>query len=160
VASKKKATMGMRPARRTATAALLATALAWTGPVWAETDTLARGAMDLVGTPLDLALSPYTASSTFVRKFYVNGKQPPLEKALLTPVLGGTYILSCTVLYTVAGVMRFTDGLVNVPVGLAALASEKEPDTSLYEPVHGEYGAVVDAGPIYFGGYYCEGFFQ
>jgi hypothetical protein len=78
----------------------------------------------------------------------------------LTPVLGGTYILSCTLLYTVAGVMRFTDGLVNVPVGLAMLASEKEPDTSLYEPVHGENAAVVDYRGIYFGGCYCEGFFQ
>ena len=152
--------MGMRPARRTATAALLATALAWTGPVWAETDTLARGAMDLVGTPLDLALSPYTASSTFVRKFYVNGKQPPLQKVLLTPVMGGAYIASCTILNIAAGVMRFTDGLVNVPVGLAMLASEKEPETSLYEPVHGENAAVVDYRGIYFGAYYCEGFFQ
>jgi hypothetical protein len=152
--------MRMRRARRSATAALLATALAWTGPVWAETDTLARGAMDLVGTPLDLALSPYTATSTFVRKFYVNGSEPPLEKALLTPIMGLAYIPSCTLLNAVAAVMRFTDGLVNVPVGLAVLGSEKEPDTALYEPVHGENSAVVDYRGIYFGGYHCEGFFQ
>jgi hypothetical protein len=152
--------MGMRSARTTAIAALLTTALALSGPVWAETDTLARGAMDLVGTPLDLALSPYTATSTFVRKFYVNGNQPPLEKALLTPVMGVAYIGSCTLLNIAAGVMRFTDGLVNVPVGLAMLGSDKEPDTSLYEPIHGENSAVVDYRGIYFGAYYCEGFFQ
>jgi len=152
--------MGMRPARTTATAALLATALALSGPVWAETATLARGAMSLVGTPLDLALSPYTATSTFVRKFYVNGNQPPMEKVLLTPVMGMAYIGSCTLLNIAAGVMRFTDGLVNVPVGLAMLGSDKEPDTALYEPIHGEHTAVVDYGGIYFGAYYCEGFFQ
>lgn len=84
---------------------------------------------------------------TFVRKFYINGKQPPLEKALLTPVMGVAYIGSCTLLYIAAGVMRFTDGLVNVPVGLAMLASEKEPDTSLYDPVHGENAAVVAIHP-------------
>ena len=72
--------MGMRPARTIATTALLAAALALSGPVWAETDTLARGAMSLVGTPLDLALSPYTATSTFVRKFYINGNQPPRRR--------------------------------------------------------------------------------
>ena len=152
--------MGMRPARTTAIAALLATALALSGPVWAETATLARGAMSLVGTPLDIALSPYTATSTFVRKFYVNGSQPPMEKVLLTPVMGMAYIGSCTLLNIAAGVMRFTDGLVNVPVGLAMLGSDKEPDTALYEPIHGENTAVVDYGGIYFGAYYCEGFFQ
>jgi hypothetical protein len=76
-----------------------------------------------------------------------SNKQPPLEKALLTPVMGVAYIGSCTLLYIAAGVMRFTDGLVNVPVGLAMLASEKEPDTSLYEPVHGENAAVVAIHP-------------
>jgi len=160
VESKKGAIMGMRPARTTATAALLATALALSGPVWAETATLARGAMSLVGTPLDLALSPYTATSTFVRKFYVNGTQPPMEKVLLTPVMGMAYIGSCTLLNIAAGVMRFTDGLLNIPVGLAMLGSDKEPDTALYEPIHGENTAVVDYGGIYFGAYYCEGFFQ
>ena len=80
--------MAMRPARRTATAALLATVLACAGPAAAETATLARGAMSLVGTPVDLALTPYTAGSAFVRKYYVNGKQSALEKALMTPVMG------------------------------------------------------------------------
>ena len=56
--------------------------------------------------------------------------------------------------------MRFVDGLVNVPVGLAVLGFDVDPGTSIFEPVHGENTAVVDAGPIYFGGYYCEGFFQ
>ena len=152
--------MGMRPARTIATTALLAAALALSGPVWAETDTLARGAMSLVGTPLDLALSPYTATSTFVRKFYINGSQPPMEKVLLTPIMGIAYIGSCTLLNISAGVMRFTDGLVNVPVGLAMLGSDKEPDTALYEPIHGEHSALVDYRGIHFGAYYCEGFFQ
>src|SRR5262249_51231067 len=91
---------------------------------------------------------------------YVNGTQPPMEKVLLTPVMGMAYIGSCTLLNIAAGVMRFTDGLVNVPVGLAMLGSDKEPDTALYEPIHGENTAVVDYGGIYFGASYCEGFSQ
>jgi hypothetical protein len=152
--------MGMRSARRTATAALLATALLWAVAASAETDTLSRAGMDLVGTPLDLALSPYTAGSTFVRKYYINGKQSVLEKALMTPVMGVAYVPSCVLLNTVAAVMRFTDGLLNVPVGLASLGSEKAPDTAIYEPVHGATGALVDTHGVYFGAYYCEGYFQ
>jgi len=57
-------------------------------------------------------------------------------------------------------VMRFVDGLLNVPLGLAVLGSDTVPDTSLYEPIHGSPGALVDCHGIYFGGYHCEGFFQ
>src|SRR5262245_35152514 len=124
--------MGMRPARRTATAALLAIALAWTGPAAAETATLARGAMDFVGMPLDLALMPYTATSTLVRKFYIGGKQSPLEKAMLTPVMAIAYGPCCMMLTGAAAFMRLADGMLNVPVGLASLGADKEPDTALY----------------------------
>ena len=150
--------MAMRPARRTATAALLATVLACAGPAAAETATLARGAMSLVGTPVDLALTPYTAGSAFVRKYYVNGKQSALEKALMTPVMGMVYGASCTMITGAVTFIRFTDGLLNVPLGLAMLGSDKEPDTAIFEPVHGH--ALVDTHGIYLGGYYCEGFFQ
>ncbi len=151
--------MAILPARSTATAALLAAVLSCAAPAAAETKTLARGAMDLVGTPLDLALSPYTVTSTFVRKYYVTGKGSPLEKALLTPVTGLVYGCSCLMTTGAVTFMRFADGLVNVPMGLAMLGSEKEPDTALFEPDHGAKGALVDYRGIYFGGYYCEGFF-
>jgi hypothetical protein len=144
----------------TAAAALLAATLAWAGPAAAETETLSRGAMNLVGTPLDLALSPYTTTSTFVRKYYMKGSQSTLTKIAMTPLMGIVYGIVCTGVTGVTAALRFTDGLVNVPVGIAALGMEKPPGTQIYNPVHGENTAVVDAGPVYFGGYHCDGFFQ
>jgi hypothetical protein len=152
--------MAMRRARRTATMALLVAALASASPASAKIDTLAQGAMNLVGAPIDVAMSPYTATSTFVRKHYATSDQSTRAKVVTTPVLGLVYIPSCVIITGTVAALRFVDGLVNVPVGLAVLGSEVDPGTSIYEPVHGEYGAVVDAGPIYFGGYHCEGFFQ
>jgi hypothetical protein len=140
--------------------ALLVAALAAAGPASAGTETLARGAMNLVGTPLDLALMPYTSTSSFVRKHYLTSDQSTLAKIATTPVVGPVYLLSCGIITGAVATLRFVDGLVNVPVGLAVLGSDVEPDTSIYEPVRGDYGAVVDAGPLYFGGYHCEGFFQ
>jgi hypothetical protein len=151
--------MAMRWAGRIASAALLATILMWAGPASAKTDTLARGAMSLVGTPLDIALTPYTASSTFVRKFYM-GNQSPLAKVALTPLMGVSYGVACVAITGAVAVMRFTDGLLNIPLGLAVLGSDTSPDTALYEPVHGAPGALVDYHGLYFGGYHCEGFFQ
>lgn len=148
----------MRPAR-TATAVVLATALAWTGVASAETATLKRGAMDIVGAPLDLALTPYTATSTFVRKFYMSEKQSALEKVFLTPLVGTVYATTCIMGITgTVTVMRVVDAIVNVPLGLAMLGAEKEPDTAMYEPTKG--GALVDYKGIYFGAYNCEGYFQ
>jgi hypothetical protein len=159
VPSKRGATMAMRRARRTATTALLVAALASAGPASAKIDTLAQGAMNLVGAPIDVAMSPYTATSTFVRKQYAKSGST-LANIATTPVLGLVFIPSCVIITGTVAALRFVDGLVNVPVGLAVLGSDVDPGTSIYEPVHGEYGAVVDAGPIYFGGYHCEGFFQ
>ena len=152
--------MADRRARHIATAALLAAVLAATGPAAAKTDTLARGAMSLVGTPLDVALTPYTATSSFVRKYYINGSQSWWQKAMLTPAMGIVYGTSCAMITGATTFMRFMDGLINVPIGLAVLGSDTTPDTALYEPVHGKPGAVVDYHGIYFGGYHCEGFFQ
>jgi hypothetical protein len=152
--------MGMRRGRRIASAALLATVLTWAGPASAKTDTLARGAMSLVGTPLDLALTPYTATSTFVRKFYIGGNQSPVAKVAMTPLIGVVYGLCCVALTGASTVIRFTDGLLNVPVGIAVLGSDTTPDTAIYEPIHGSPGALVDYKGLYFGGYHCEGFFQ
>jgi len=140
--------------------ALLVAALTSTGPASARVDTLAQGTMNLVGTPLDLAMSPYTATSTFVRKQYAKSGQSTLAKVVTTPAVGLVYIPSCMIITGAVAALRFVDGLVNVPVGLAVLGSDVDPGTSMYEPVHGDYGAVVDAGPIYFGGYHCEGYFQ
>ena len=146
---------------RIATAALLATALAtWAGPASAETQTLARGAMNLVGTPIDLALTPYTATASFVRKFYVKGNQSAVAKVALTPLVGMVYGICCVAITGTNTFMRFTDGLLNVPLGVAMLGAEKEPDTTIYEQIHGPPGALVDYHGIYFGGYHCEGFFQ
>jgi hypothetical protein len=152
--------MAMRRARRTATMGLLVAALTSAGPASARIDTLAQGTMNLVGTPLDLAMSPYTVTSTFVRKQYAKSGQSTLAKVATTPAVGLVYIPSCMITTGAVAALRFVDGLVNVPVGLAVLGFDVDPGTSIYEPVHGEYGAVVDAGPIYFGGYHCEGFFQ
>jgi hypothetical protein len=160
VPSKRGATMAMRRARRTATMALLVAALASADRASAKIDTLAQGAMNLVGSPMDVAMSPYTATSTFVRKYYAKGGQSTLAKVVTTPAIGLVYIPSCAIITFTVAALRFADGLLNVPVGLAVLGSDVDPGTSIYEPVHGEYGAVVDAGPIYFGGYHCEGFFQ
>jgi hypothetical protein len=150
----------MGRAGRTAAAALLAAALAWAGPAAAETETLARGAMNLVGTPLDLALTPYTTTSSFVRKYYMKSDQSTLAKIAMTPLMGLVYGISCTAVTGVTAALRFTDGLVNVPVGIAALGMQKAPETTIYNPIRGDNSAVVDAGPVYFGGYHCDGFFQ
>src|SRR5262249_29386953 len=159
--SRRKGDMRMPRVGRITTVALLATALVtWTGPASAETNTLARGAMNLVGTPLDLAVLPYTATSSFVRKYYIKGNQSPVAKAALTPLMGMVYGISCVAITGATTFMRFTDGLLNVPLGVAMLRAEKEPDTVIYEPVHGSPGALVDYHGIYFGGYHCEGFFQ
>src|SRR5262245_61087285 len=107
--------MAMRRVRRTATGALLVAALASAGPASAKIDTLAHGAMNLVGTPLDVALSPYTATSTFVRKQYVKGGQSTLAKVVTTPALGLVYIPSCVIATVAVAALRFADGLVNVP---------------------------------------------
>ena len=152
--------MALRRARRTATTALLVAALASAGPASAETETLAKGAMNLVGAPIDLAMSPYTATSTFVRKHYATSDQSTLAKVATTPPVGMVYLTTCLAITGAVAALRLVDGLVNVPVGLAVLGSDVDPGTSIYSPVRGEYGAVVDAGPIYFGGYHCEGFFQ
>jgi hypothetical protein len=150
----------MRRVPPIATIALLAAVLTWSGPAWAKTDTLAHGAMNLVGTPIDLALTPYTATSSFVRKFYVTGNHSPGAKVALTPLVGTVYGICCAAITGAVAVMRFTDGLVNIPIGLAVIGSDKDPDTSIYEPVHGKPGALVDFHGVYFGGYHCEGFFQ
>ncbi len=150
--------MANRRARRIATAALLAMAFAAAAPAAAETATLARGAMSLIGTPLDVALVPVTATTSFVRKYYVNGTQSPIQKAVMTLPVGGMYGLSCVIITGATTFMRFFDGVINVPVGLAVLGRDTAPDTALYEPVPGK--ALVDYHGIYFGGYHCEGFFQ
>jgi hypothetical protein len=152
--------MANQRARRTATAALLAIALVGAGPAAATTDTLARGAMDLVGTPLDLALVPYTMSASFVRKFYLGSNQSALQKAALTLPMAVVYGINCTAITLTTTFMRAVDGLLNVPIGLAVLGRDENPDTALYEPIHGSPGALVDYHGIYFGGYYCEGFFS
>src|SRR5262245_41198432 len=118
--SRRKGDMRMPRVGRIATVALLATTLVtWPGPASAEADTLARGAMNLVGTPLDLALVPYTATSSFVRKFYVKGNQSTLAKIALTPLMGTVYGICCVAITGSTTFMRFTDGLLNVPLGVA-----------------------------------------
>ena len=85
--------MAMGRAGRIATTALLA-ALSWAGPASAGSETLTRGAMNLVGTPLDLALSPYTVTSSFVRKYYIKSKGSTLSKIAMTPLMGIVYVAS------------------------------------------------------------------
>src|SRR5689334_24845898 len=102
--------MGMPRVGRIATVALLATALVtWAGPASAETATLARGAMNLVGTPIDLALLPYTATTSFVRKFYVKSNQSAVAKVALTPLVGTVYGICCVAITGANTFMRFTD---------------------------------------------------
>jgi hypothetical protein len=152
--------MSNRRVRRIGTAALLAVALLGARTAAAETSTLAGGAMDLVGAPVDLALTPVTATTSFVRKFYVTGNRSAVQKVALTPAVGVVYLPACLIITGSTTVMRFVSGLVNIPMGLVALGSDKAPDTRIYEPIHGSPGALVDYKGIYFGGYHCEGFFQ
>ena len=152
--------MSKRPLRRTGTAALLALVLLGARTTAAETATLAGGAMDLVGTPIDLALAPVTATTSFVRKFYVTGNRSLAEKVTLTPLIGVVYLPSCLAITGATTMLRLASGLLNVPLGLALLGSDTVPDTRLYEPLHGSPGALVDTHGIYFGGYHCEGYFQ
>jgi hypothetical protein len=141
-------------------AALVAIVLTCARPAAAETDTLARGAMNLVGTPIDVALFPVTMTTSFVRKFYMSDRQGPVAKVALTPLIGTVYGISCVAITGANTFMRFTDGLLNVPLGLVTLGADKAPDTQIYEPIHGSPGALVDYKGVYFGGYHCEGFFQ
>jgi hypothetical protein len=152
--------MSTRRVRRTGIAALLAITLLGARPAAAETSTLAGGAMDLVGAPVDLALTPVTATTSFVRKYYVGGNKSVPQKVLLTPLIGVVYIPCCMAITGATTFMRLVSGLVNIPVGLASLGSDTAPDTKIYEPLHGSPGALVDYHGIYFGGYHCEGFFQ
>jgi hypothetical protein len=152
--------MSNRRLGRTATAALLAIALLGVRPAAAETETLAAGAMDLVGTPIDVALMPATATTSFVRKYYVNSNASVAHKVLLTPLVGVVYLPSCLAITGATTIMRFASGVLNVPLGIAMLGAEKPADTRLYEPLHGSPGALVDYKGVYFGGYHCEGFFQ
>ena len=151
--------MSNRRLRRNATAALLVIALLGARPAAAETETLAGGAMDLVGTPIDVALMPVTATTSFVRKFYMSGDQSVAQKVLMTPLTGVVYLPSCLMITGATTMMRFASGLLNVPLGIAMLGAEKAPDTNMYEPIE-KPGALVDFHGVYFGGYHCEGFFQ
>jgi len=152
--------MTNRRVRRIGTVALLAVVLMATRPAAAETQTLAGGAMDLVGAPVDLALAPVTATTSFVRKMYVGGNRSVTQKVVLTPAIGVVYLPACLIITGSTTVMRLVSGIVNIPIGLASLGSEKAPDTRIYEPIHGSPGALVDYKGIYFGGFHCEGFFQ
>jgi hypothetical protein len=152
--------MSNRRVRRNATAALLAIVLMGARTSAAETSTLAGGAMDLVGTPIDVALMPVTATTSFVRKYYVGGSQSVAQKVMMTPLTGVVYLPSCLMITGATTFMRFVSGLVNIPMGLVALGMDTPPDTRIYEPLHGSPGALVDFHGVYFGGYHCEGFFQ
>ena len=152
--------MSNRRVRRNAAAALLAIVLMGARTSAADTSTLAGGAMDLVGTPIDVALTPVTATTSFVRKYYVTSDASVAQKVLMTPLTGVVYLPSCIMITGATTVMRFASGLVNIPIGLAMLGVEKAPETNFYEPIHGKPGALVDFHGVYFGGYHCEGFFQ
>jgi hypothetical protein len=73
--------------------------------------------MDLVGTPIDVALMPVTATTSFVRKYYVGGNQSIAQKALMTPLTGVVYLPSCLIITGATTFMRFVSGLVNIPMG-------------------------------------------
>ena len=152
--------MSNRRLRRTGTAALLAIFILGARSAAAETSTLAGGAMDLVGAPLDLALAPVTATTSFVRKYYVTSNASVAQKVTMTPLIGVVYLPSCLMITGATTFMRLASGLLNVPVGLAMLGSDTPQDTRIYEPLHGSPGALVDYHGIYFGGYHCEGYFQ
>jgi hypothetical protein len=77
---------------------------------------------------------------------------------MLTPLMLVVYAPSCTFLSIMTSVGRFAEGVFLLPLG-AALAGTDE-DIGMWEPVHGTNAAVVDKAPMYFGGYYCEGFFK
>jgi hypothetical protein len=141
-------------------AALAAVVLTSARPASATTDTLARGAMNLVGTPIDLALFPVTATTSFVRKFYMSDKHSAVGKIVQTPLIGTVYGISCVAITGATAFMRLADGLLNIPLGLAVIGADKDPDTQIYEPLHGSPGALVDYKGVYIGGYHCEGFFQ
>ena len=51
--------------------------------------------------------------------------------------VGVVYLPSCLAITGATTFMRFVSGLINIPVGLAMLGSEKAPDTTIYElPQH------------------------
>jgi hypothetical protein len=152
--------MSNRHLRGLGTAALLAIFILGARTAAAETSTLAGGAMDLVGAPIDLALTPVTATTSFVRKYYVTSNASVAQKVTMTPLIGVVYVPSCIMITGATTVLRLASGLLNVPLGLAMLGSDTAPDTRIYEPLHGSPGALVDSHGIYFGGYHCEGYFQ
>ena len=104
--------MSNRRVRRIGTAALLAIFLLGARTATAETSTLAGGAMDLVGTPIDLALSPVTATTSFVRKYYVTSDASAAQKVMMTPLVGVVYIPSCLAITGATTFMRLVSGLV------------------------------------------------
>ena len=123
--------MSNRRVGRIGAAALVAIVLLGVRTAAAETSTLAGGAMDLVGAPVDLALTPVTATTSFVRKFYVTGNRSVTQKVVLTPAVGVVYLPACLIITGSTTVMRLVSGLVNIPIGLAVLGSDKAPDTRI-----------------------------
>lgn len=150
--------MGSRTVRFLAIALVVASTLAWSRPAHATADMLKRCISNVLQAPLDYALVPYTAVDSLVQNYYLSKRHGPVEKALLTPVMGAIYVPTCTFMSGYVSAHRFIEGALLLPFG-AALAGT-DVDIHLYEPVHGKRGAVVDDGPFYFGGRYCEGFFK
>jgi hypothetical protein len=51
--------------------------------------------MNLIGTALDIALFPYTRRPRSCGQFTSGSSQSPLAKAMLTPLVGAVYGISC-----------------------------------------------------------------
>jgi len=127
-------------------------------PVFAKAETLKRQASNALNGPPDMLLQPYTAMSSFVRNMYLRDHFSLTSKITLTPLMLVVYAPSCTFLSIMTSVGRFAEGIFLLPLG-AALAGTDE-DIGMWEPIHGTNAALIDKAPLYFGAYYCEGFFK
>lgn len=127
-------------------------------PAHAKAVTLKRATSNLLQAPLDFLLIPYTSVSTLVRNYYMSPRHSTLEKVALSPVMGVIYVPSCIFMSTFVPAERFIEGGLMLPIGVAAAGTDL--DIGLYDKVAGKRGALVNKDPLYFGGYYCEGFFK
>ena len=131
-------------------------------PVQAKANMLKRSAENISQAPLDYLFIPFTSVSSLVRNYYMSERHSWIEKTVFTPVIAAVYVPCCVFMSSALPTHRIIEGAVTLPVGVALAGTDA--DFHLYQPAKSKRSAVVnrktDNFHVYFGAYYCEGFFK